>query len=287
MFDGRRRYRAGMREVRPDLSSILDSADDLRVGAIAQRPYCADPKRDGLRETFDYATEQGYDYLPMRDEDDGIRRIVATSTLARARSWDAVRRKASTLSADQLVARDAPVFSLLERLTSQEVLFTLGRDGVDGVVTIFDLNQPAAHLLGFGLALICEAEVARVLRAELGDDRHRAEAIVADIIGKKAPGVRRYRKAVKADANVHLATSLMFGEKLKVLPTHGLATLAQRRGISPAAMERELEEIKDLRNAIGHADNTKDRLADPHWVHARMTVANAMARWIAASSPVG
>lgn len=267
----------------PDLSSILTSANDLRVGAIAQPPFCADPDRDGVQATHEHAAKHGYDHLPVRDDDGVIRRVVPTRALEHTDSWAHAFGEATSISTDQLAARDAPVFSLLERLQTHEVLFTLGRDGVDGVVTIFDLNQPAAHLLGFGLALICESEIARILQLQLGDEPQPAEDAVADVLGAKAPGLRRYRKAREADANVQLSASLMFGEKLKVLSEESLEGLAERRGVPASEMKRQLEEIKDLRNAIGHSDNAKDRLADPHWVHARMTLAYSLARWIADS----
>jgi hypothetical protein len=99
---------------------------------------------------------------------------------------DFLESKAVQLTADQLVSRDAPAFALLERLAEEgsQILFCLGRRGVDGVVTVYDLNQPAAHLFGFGLVLICEAELGRLLRERLGEDPIEARRRAVAVIGK-------------------------------------------------------------------------------------------------------
>lgn len=144
------------------LKSLIRSAEDLRVDAVAQMPFCAEPERLSPRETYEQASDLGFDDLPVRDHDGQIRRMVSAAALRDANdTWDVLDSEAVVLDADSLVAREAPVFSLLDRFVERDVLFALGRRGVDGVVTIYDLNQPAAHLLGFGLILISEADVGR------------------------------------------------------------------------------------------------------------------------------
>lgn len=170
----------------PDLSSLLASADDLRVDALAQEPWCARPVLDDPQSTYEIATERGYDVLPVQDGTGSIVSTVARDTLRDQKSWDAVLVRQEPLTAERLVAREAPVLRLLDRLEAQEVLFTLGRSGVDGVVTIYDLNQPAAHLLGFGMALICESDVTRELRASLGEDPDTAYARAHAVLGSKS-----------------------------------------------------------------------------------------------------
>jgi hypothetical protein len=264
----------------PNLQTLLQSAEDLRVDAVAQRPFCAEPKRLSPRQTYDDATKLGFDWLPVRDSDNQIRRIVSTSSLRDAASWDVVVRDAVLLDADALVARDAPVFSLLDRFVERDVLFSLGRHGVDGVVTIFDLNQPAAHLLGFGLILITESEIARVLREHLGEDAVVAKARVVEVLGKRRMGVRRWEQAREQDKDLHLASCLTLGEKLELLPRYGLDDLASRSGLSHQALLDDLRELKSLRDALAHYDDA-DRLADPRWVHDRMRRAHAQpAAWL-------
>jgi hypothetical protein len=261
----------------PDVRSLRSSADDLRVDAVAQPPFCAEPSRASPQETFKEASRLGYDFLPVRDDDGVIRRVVATAVLRNSNGWDGVAAGMQVIETDSLVARDAPVFSLLDRFAVREVLFSLGRGGVDGVVTVYDLNQPAAHLFGFGLVLICEAELARVLRDRLGEDPSSAKARAERILGKRSMGVRRWQDARKRDKELHLASTLTFGEKLKLLPALGLTDLAARLGLNPDELMADLAEVKELRNALAHYDD-EDRLADPKWVHSRMRLANALCR---------
>src|SRR5438105_4395672 len=94
-----------------DLRGLLASADELRVDAIAQEPFCVDPSRGDLKSTYDEARARGFEYLPVRDSDGMIRRVVPTEVLANA-DWTTAQPHAVLLNADQLVARDAPAFSL-------------------------------------------------------------------------------------------------------------------------------------------------------------------------------
>jgi hypothetical protein len=269
----------------PSIQSLFNSVDELRVGALAQAPFCADLGA-GKKPTEVYAeaTERGFDNLPVRDRDGVIRRMVATSALRDASKWSDVGRRAITLTADTLVARDAPAFSLLDRFAEpgHEILFCLGREGVDGVVTIFDLNAPAAHLLAFGLALIVEAEIAAVLRVELGDDPDEALRRVQKVM-PKASGIARWKQARQQGRDLDLASALLFFEKTQLLDRYGGNALAERCGCSKRALMRELDAIRKMRNAVAHYDENY-RLANPRWVHNRMRRTLSLARQLAEAS---
>ena len=265
----------------PSLQSLFDSVDELRVGALAQTPFCADfGSGTSPPETYAEASERGYDHLPVRDRDGVIRRVVATAALKDVSTWSRVGKHAVPLTTDTLVARDAPAFSLLDRFVEpeHEMLFCLGREGVDGVVTIFDLNAPAAHLLAFGLALIVEAEIAAVLRIELGDEPDEALRRVQGVM-PKASGIERWKQARAQGRDLDLAAALLF-EKTQLLNRYGGAALATRCGCSKRALIRELTAVRKMRNAVAHYDENY-RLADPRWVHNRMRRTLALARQLA------
>jgi hypothetical protein len=250
-------------------------------------PFCVDLSRGDLKKTYHEACKRGFDHLPVRDSDGMIRRVVPTAALANVDSWEGAERHAAPLNADLLIARDAPAFSLLERLAhgSGDVLFCLGRDGVDGVVTVFDLNQPAAHLLGFGLVLICEAEVTRVVRQHLGEDPETAKQRVEAGLTHRPIGIKRWERARQVNTELHLASSLTFGEKCELLPEYGLPDLAERLGVDEEQLMEELLAIKELRDALAHYDDA-DRLAHPEWVHARMRRAHVLAQQLARTQTV-
>jgi hypothetical protein len=235
--------------------------------------------------TYELATERGYDILPVEDASGSIVSTVATRTLDQATSWEAVLAQQELLTPERLVAREAPVLRLLDRLEQHEILFTLGRTGVDGVVTIYDLNQPAAHLLGFGMALICESDVTRELRATLGEDPDAAYQRAHDALGKTSRRLAAWKHDRSAGRELHVAAALMFGEKLAILRKRGFASLAAVHGLTEDALIDELEEIAALRNAIGHYDEQDDRLADPQWTFKRMKVARRYAERVPGDRP--
>ena len=223
--------------------------------------------------------------LPIRGGNDSIiREVIERDALETASDWDGVQARARPLTAELLVPRESSVLRLLDRLETHRRLFALGRDGnVDGIVTIYDLNQPAAHLLAFGMALICESDVTRTLRRSLGDDPEEAARAAERTLGKTATGIRRWRRTRNADADAHIATALTFGEKLRVLRDDGLESLARVHELAPEDLSSELREICALRNAIGHYDEAK--LSDPEWTFSRMRVAQRYARRMRTLSP--
>jgi hypothetical protein len=75
------------------------------------------------------------------------------------------------------MAESSPLFALLGRFDDTPILFVLRRDGVSGIVTVFDLNQPAAHQFAFGLALVVEGEVADVVAT---DAAKRGDGVTVD-----------------------------------------------------------------------------------------------------------
>jgi hypothetical protein len=260
----------------PEITSLIDSADDLRVAALAVIPWCAEPDRASVSETYETAIVRGYDVLPVRRGSAPITETVTTESLCGAESWSAALRDVQSLTAERLVARESSVFRLLDRLEQHDVLFTLGRSGVDGVVTVYDLNQPAAHLFGFGLALICESDVLRTLRVELGEDPDVAYERARQVLGSSR-GLSTWKRARKGGRELHVASSLMLGEKLRLLRKLGLERLADEHRVSPGCLSQELTDIQELRNALAHYDEDDDRLEDPRWTFERMRTAQQFA----------
>jgi hypothetical protein len=214
---------------------------------------------------------------------------VRTDALRAKKTWRSVDAEALPLGADHLVARDAPVFSLIERFAQHPevaAFFCLGRGGVDGVVTVYDLNQPPAHLFAFGLVMICEAELAGVLRSHLGDDPDHALERAQETLKKNSRGIKRWLRARHADSDIHLAAALSFEEKLQLLPRLGLDELASTLGVQADALLEELVAVKDFRNALAHYDES-DRLNDADWVLASMRRSHNLVLSLTAADPAG
>jgi hypothetical protein len=86
--------------------------------------------------------------------------------------------------------------------------------------------------------------------------------------------------ARRENSELHLASSLTFGEKCNLLPHYGLEDLASSLGVDPAWLDSELREINALRNAIAHYDD-EVKLTDPVWVHDIMRRTHLLAQRIA------
>ena len=146
------------------------------------------------------------------------------------------------------------------------------------MITIYDLNKPSAHLLGFGLVLVCEEALATWIRPRLGTDADQAAAKVRTLKAAGS-GFGRWKRLRDADRHGDLATALTLGEKIRMIEGLGPAELAQRVGTTSADLLPKLKRVLELRNAIGHYD--EESLADPTSVHMRMVETRDLARSLA------
>src|SRR5437870_5184735 len=106
------------------LRSIMEAADRLTVSSIAQEPYCV--TEQNFPGAFAEAVRERYDWLPVRESDGVIRRIVETRHLEHLTSWRQVENQARKVGVDDLVAVEAPVFSILDRIQERPFLLCLG-----------------------------------------------------------------------------------------------------------------------------------------------------------------
>jgi hypothetical protein len=206
-----------------------------------------------VAQIFAHAKKEGYDWLPVRNED-GIHHIVETRRLEHIATWGEVKDQGRKVTVDDLVARDAPVLSILERLEKRGFLLCLGRNGIDGIVTVYDVNQPAAHHLGFALAIVIENEVAGAIEAALGDRALDEESVaaLAEEAEVRPENTRRWVRAKQSSTQLSFARSLSFGDKLKLLKKHGLARLASSCSWPSDELLDGLWDAKKLRDAVAH-----------------------------------
>jgi hypothetical protein len=229
------------------LKSIMEAADRVTVRSIAQTPYCVETTQTPA-EILAVATERGYDSLPVR-EDSVIRRIIQTRDLEHLDSWSNVASRARKITVDDLVGGDAPIFSALERIGRRPFLLCLGGSDIDGIVTVYDLNQPAAQYFGFALALIIESEVARAIETNLqqvapGDVDEPAIRLAVEVdIHRCSHKVDEWRRQRQESTHSSFLSSLSFGDKLQMVKKQGLSRLTLKLTSSENQLLADLGEV--------------------------------------------
>jgi hypothetical protein len=266
----------------PQLRELLNSANRLTVDSVSQTPFFlewGDPR--GPRFFYEQARAEGFTQLPVRQQR-STTRIVLSAELATLDDWrdSSIGRP---IEVDDLVSRDAPLFSLLRRLQMRELLLCLGPDGVDGVVTIYDLNQPAAHMFTLGLALLIEGELANAITRSLSGDRRAVERHVISVLGQKYGAVKRWKHDVAADSQLEILSYLSFYDKCRCLTERAVQEIAQAADLDAEEARRQLREVKQIRNNIAHYDAFN--LADYRTVGTRMAIAYRLARKLANLEP--
>ncbi len=260
------------------MKSIMEAADRVTVRSIAQTPYCVQTTQTPA-EMLAVATERRYDSLPIR-EHGVIRRIIRTRDLEHLASWSNLASRARKITVEDLVAGDAPIFSALERIGQRPFLLCLGCSDIDGIVTVYDLNQPAAQYFGFALAIIVESEIARAIETDLqelvpgdADEAAIRLAIEVDVRGCRSK-VDKWRTQRQESIQLSFLNSLSFGDKLKMVK-RGLSHLTLKLASSDNQLLGELGEVKRLRDEVAHDLPT---LGKHEEVCRRLRIAHRLAR---------
>jgi hypothetical protein len=287
------------------LTLLLEAAERLTVDLVTQDPVAVRIGSDTPGYARHVADAENFDVLPIKEHDGRIIRFVRRTSLERCESgeeWDGIPLE--DIHPDEIVSATAPLLELLDRFSAEcPRLFVLGRKHIDGITTVFDLNQPAAHQFGFGLSLIVEAELARAIeehatfkRADTIDGGPLLDADVDERIGgwinalpRRSYGgakgrMRSWQKKVAAGDQLRLTNELVFHDKLGLIENLGLARDLAGRCREPYGASAEAfltylrDEVKELRNTVAHDGGT---LADEwkiwRWMRTTLCIAQDLA----------
>jgi hypothetical protein len=127
---------------------------------ISDGPVCIDIEENPSL-AFDKLDKAGFDQAPVRSGQVEIG-YVLTKDLRHAASVETVFHK---LSPEDLISCDSPLNDLLLRLVNQPLIFTVGKDGIEGFVVPSDIGRHVsrAHLYLFisGLEIMMTKIIAR------------------------------------------------------------------------------------------------------------------------------
>jgi hypothetical protein len=257
---------------RDRLGHLLAAAERITVDLVAQEPITVRPSSDTPEWARHVADSEQFDVLPVREDDGRIVRLASREHLDAHESetdWDGFAF--DQIYPDDIVSATTPLLEVLERLSPHKPrLFVLGRRHIDGIATIYDLNQPAAHLFAFGLALVVEAELSQALEEAARRGPHKLdievdENLASDIENASEEGfsdarkrVRSWRKKAELGEQVRLSQELSFSDKIGLIEVMGLAPQLANRcrapyGASgPDLVQCLKNEVKELRNAVAH-----------------------------------
>jgi hypothetical protein len=239
------------------------------VELIAQPAQVLELKGRGrLALAFDAGRESGFDFMPVSHDGHliGIAPLRALNPTPHLAAKD-VRAVMKPIDVNQIVALDMPILDLLPRLLRARFLLCLGRDGVQHVVTHWDLAQPAASHLAFALALVVEGETADAIDAVLITDLAISKVLRAaqadSVLTDEGEAWQRRREKLE---QIQFGRSISFGAKLQLLPRvpRAVAHLRKQsrrrwREVSDDKIFSELGEIRFLRNAVGHDQGSRLR----------------------------
>jgi hypothetical protein len=268
------------------LEVLMRVAGRLTVELIAQEADFIQLDGRGPEQALRKGFSSGYDFMPVKTGGRLIGICHLRELTEASRSPADIRAVTKPVDVDRLVALDTPILEALRSLRESKFLLCLGRGGVHHVVTVWDLAQPAASQLAFGLALVVEGEVARAIDDWLENDGGWDDLrSAASYEPRLAAELRSWEKRRQVADQIALGRSLTFGAKVRLLAhvTEPLDLLRARskkrwRRANREKIHSELGEVCSFRNKIGHdsaAQLAPDRLA--HLLEQTRSIAHDLA----------
>jgi hypothetical protein len=286
------------------LELLLEAAERLSVDLIAQEPVSVRLESDTPGYARYVAAAENFDVLPIEERDGRIVRYVRRSALeSHGSDTEWIGLEFVEIHPDEIVSSTSPLLDLLDRL-SHDIprLFVLGRRHIDGIATVHDLNQPAAHQFAFALALVVESELGRAIEERAARetaveaiDEHDLNVGADEWIrqrilelpkeyGRAKERARAWRTKADAGEQVRLTRELVLHDKLGLVEQMGLARelarlCRQPYGASGDDLLSALADVKLLRNAVAH---DRGQLADEwslwRWMRTTFHLAQDLAR---------
>jgi len=240
------------------------AADRLTVSLLAQAAETVHVGNDTPLAAFERAETHGYDWMPLRDRDGQVTRLVSRSELQRLRdqrTFPDVRRLGRPISVRHLISLESPIHVLVRRLADEPFLCCLGPNGVEHVVTRWDLAHPGAQQFAFGLALVVEAELGACLTNSMTESDFRKVIATLDESNTLRTRGEKWMRRTSRKEGLGFVESLTFGQKMALLDKSAdarrrLSEIA-RGGLwerhQPHRLRADLDEIRKMRNGLGHA----------------------------------
>lgn len=179
----------------------------------------------------------GFDHLPVVDEKNGIVGCL-TPSLAIADS-ELIMDRMEPLREHATVGEECDIVSFIEGLHKQPYWFTVGRDGISGLVTWSDIQKLPARIALF--ALVTQLEL---LMTERIEEIHPDEAWMALLSKSRLNRTRsKIDTARERDSLIAPLHYTDFCDKRDIL----------RKRYGGKSFVSSMRKIEDLRNSLAHA----------------------------------
>ena len=222
--------------------------ESLTLGMIAEN-FQARPLEYSAKEARKFMENRDWDVLGLTEGQENCLRIVAyvhREDLAGGVCGDYQRE----FGIDTLVSWYAPIRHCLPRLCQQEWLFVLGRDGVEGIVTLADLQKQPVRMMLFSIVSLLEMALLRLIRKRYPNEEWR------DLLSEdRIEGVKRlFDQRKDKGQQIDLADCLQICDKSTILlRAEGLCGVW---GFSSKRRANEFfDDLQTLRDNLAHSQD--------------------------------
>ncbi len=225
--------------------SGLEAGLQVRLIAVSLVETCtvSDDAKAVLTKFSDFTC------IPVRVHQDGP--IVGVLEQSETLPQGAVEQHMRPLDGSMLISAGAPLSELIPLLGQFPYRLVVTKGGIEGIVTPSDLQKLPVRLYTFALITHLEMLMMKIIQQRTTNDQQWRDLLSYNKLAKIEE--RRQRLRAK-DRDLPLLELTEFWDKQVILAK----LLQSEEDFSPPDFEKDLEEIRDLRNAIDHVESYAD-----------------------------
>jgi len=215
----------------------------IHVELISEDLYTVIAEADAV-ETAKALQSQGFDEC-------GVFRNGSTSEVVRCKqlTHGTVGDHARSLTSDRRVAPPDSLWSCMDRIASSGPLYLAGENGLEGIVTVADLNKQPARLLMFGIVSMLEMVLLALVRRYYDGEAWQGKITQ----GRVREAENLYGDRVQSGEEIDLADCLQLCDKADVcIATDGII---DQWSMSKNKARELLKSLQKIRNNLAHAQS--------------------------------
>jgi hypothetical protein len=190
-----------------------------------------------------------FDQVGVRD-DGVVSGFVSRNDLGDGQLW----QFRTEFDAAKVVDAEEPLLEALRLLRDHGVVFVRTLGDVNGIATTADVGRPPVRLWLFGLVMICEMQLTRLIKKAYPNDAW-TQFLSS---GQRKKANEEFERRRRVGKEIDLASCLTLKPKIDVVTQADTLRVALQLGDSRAA-SLKLERLRSLRNDLAHGDDILDR----------------------------
>jgi len=235
-----------MKRLSSHYKALQQFIDSLTVDLIAESLESISASKD-ISDAKSKMQQHRFDVLGVKGDDGKVVGYVVNDEPGKG----IVEQFRKDFSIDEIVSNGAPIANHIANISKMKRLFVLANNGIDGIVTIADLQKMPVRLMIFGIISLLEMVLLEWIRKQFPHDEWKD--MIRENRLEKAEEL--YKQRQRKHQEIELVDCLQLCDKWTVL-MKAEGNIPRELGFtSKGSAERYFKQLENVRNSLAHGQN--------------------------------